>query len=265
MQNSIPLNVIANADDFGHDKVLTDACLMAFERGYINSVSIMTNTDYFGEAIAALKAYPSLRNIGIHVNFTEGRPLTEMDERFLTFEGKWDHDVINRVYTVLDKRARASFYKELCCQIEQALNVDVNVNHLNSHHHVHTLPGFIGMFIKAAQRYGLKLRLAQANPSGNFFKNFYRRKVNELITGKQLHYADYFEYPYSSHRNEQNNPIQTIEFMFHPTLNEFGELTDHHDPGSFNKWVQCFTEPVCKDKISIIREGALCHYSLAGF
>ncbi|GAA4100220.1 ChbG/HpnK family deacetylase [Mucilaginibacter panaciglaebae] len=265
MHKIIPLNVIANADDFGFDKLLTDGCILAFERGYINSISIMTNTDYFNEAVSVLKKYPSLRNIGIHVNFTAGKPLTNMDKRFLTSEGEWNPTVINKSYTILDKRARAAFYKELCCQIEQALKVGINVNHLNSHHHVHILPCFTGMFMKAASNYGLKLRLAQTNSSGNFLKNLYRRKLNAIIVSKDLHYANYFEYPYSSNKKNQSvNNIETIEFMFHPTFDEFGELTDHYDPISFNRWAQCFTDPV-SEKIAIIKDGALCHYSIAGF
>ncbi len=248
----IPSNIIANADDFGFDKNITEGSIRAYQQGYINSVSILTNSDYFEEAIPIIKSYPLLKNIGIHINFTLGKPLTAIDKKYLTATGEWNRAVTGKIFAVPDKQSRGAFYKEICYQIERALNAGININHLNSHHHVHILPCFAGLFIKATRNYGLKLRLAQTRASGSLLKSLYRQQLNKTIISNNLNYTDYFEHPDKIINGIGNFAgLKTLELMFHPTLNEYGELTDHYDPIGFNKWKECFTNPLSVNNLSM--------------
>ena len=49
-------NYIVNADDLGMTPGTNKAIFDGHDNGYINSTSIMTNCDYFNEAIHGLKA-----------------------------------------------------------------------------------------------------------------------------------------------------------------------------------------------------------------
>ena len=264
MPNMIPLNIIANADDFGFNKNITDGIVRAYERGYVNSLSLMTNGNYFEEAVSIIKSRPLLKNVGVHINFTLGKPLTAINKMYLTHTGEWDRTNVDKVFMVLSKQSSEAFYKEICCQIERALNAGIDINHLDSHHHVHTLPCFVRLFIKAARSYDLKLRLAQTSPSGNIFKNLYRQQLNKAIISNELNYSSYFEHPGKiKQRIAGLNGMKTIEVMLHPILNELGELTDHHDPIGFNQWMQSFTSPLSENMLAM-KSDTIPNYSVSG-
>ena len=69
--------IIINADDFGWDKSCSEAILSAFESGYISTATMCVNGAYFEEAVSRVKDSPYRDQIGIHINLTEGRPLTD--------------------------------------------------------------------------------------------------------------------------------------------------------------------------------------------
>jgi predicted glycoside hydrolase/deacetylase ChbG (UPF0249 family) len=66
---------IVNADDLGISPGTNKAIFHDHDKGYINSTSIMTNCDYFNEAINGLKARKDLK-AGIHLNLTYGKSLS---------------------------------------------------------------------------------------------------------------------------------------------------------------------------------------------
>ena len=68
-------NYIVNADDLGMTPGTNKAIFDGHDNGYINSTSIMTNCDYFNEAIHGLKARKDLK-VGIHLNLTYGKSLS---------------------------------------------------------------------------------------------------------------------------------------------------------------------------------------------
>ena len=68
--------LIINADDFGYSKENNEAIKEGFKAGIITSASIMTNTDYFDDAINSILPEIPTINIGIHLNIIEGKSLT---------------------------------------------------------------------------------------------------------------------------------------------------------------------------------------------
>ena len=87
---SIPNHIIANADDLGLDTSVNAAILNCFQRGYINSTSLMTNMGGFDEAADLIHSMPVIKNVGVHINLAEGKPLTNIDSRYLDADGNWD-------------------------------------------------------------------------------------------------------------------------------------------------------------------------------
>ncbi|MFD2146832.1 carbohydrate deacetylase [Mucilaginibacter antarcticus] len=163
----IPKNIIVNADDIGLSQSVNRAILYSYQQGYINSTSLLTNMDDFDDAVKIIRKHPEIINIGVHGNFAEGKPLTDFAaQQFLTADGSWNVTKTAKLLQLLDTRSKAAFKNELNAQIEKALAVNVNISHLDSHLHLHTLPAFYALYIEAAKKYDLKLRLAQTYSEG---------------------------------------------------------------------------------------------------
>src|SRR5579863_2836224 len=176
-----PIKIIANADDLGYSTSVNNAILYCFEHGYINSTSLMTNMDGFEEAVNIVHEKPVIRNIGVHINLAEGRPLTNLKGNYFDDEGNWDVYKTNRALNTLNYAGKSAFLKEIHAQINKVLAEKITVTHLDSHLHMHTLPYLYQLFLTAAKHYNLKLRLAQTYKKGNYLKYFYRQYINNLI------------------------------------------------------------------------------------
>ena len=69
--------IIVNADDLGLSKRVNDAIFQAFAQGLISSATIMANMPAFKEAARLVRQFRLQRKIGLHLNLTSGKPLTD--------------------------------------------------------------------------------------------------------------------------------------------------------------------------------------------
>jgi predicted glycoside hydrolase/deacetylase ChbG (UPF0249 family) len=238
----IPANIIANADDLGFNASVNKAILKCFEGGYINSTSLMTDTPDFEATIELIHQNPVIKNIGIHVDLAQFRPLTDFKENFLDEQGNWDVYKTNKVLISLSTSGKAAFAREINAQIERALEQKINIVHLDSHLHLHTLPAFCKLFVTAAKKYKLKLRLAQTYNEGSYLKFYYRKYINNLISKAGLNYADSFE-TVSRLLEYKNRPQKSvIEIMLHPDIDGSGSLIDHFDNATMADWLTYLKE-----------------------
>ncbi|MBS1531719.1 MAG: ChbG/HpnK family deacetylase [Bacteroidetes bacterium] len=235
----IPEHIIANADDLGFDSNVNAAILASFERGYINSTSLMTNMAGFEEAAELIHSKPAIKNIGIHVNLAEGKPLTNVRGDFLDADGNWDVYKTNKVTARLNVAAKTNFMKEIDAQVNKALSQKIPISHLDSHLHLHTLPCFYKLFLTAAKQHKLKLRLAQTYNEGSVLKYYYRKYINSLFRKNGLGYTDRFEtVERCLEHYTGTKPRLLTEVMFHPRFDEAGDLTDNFDPAAFRNWLE---------------------------
>src|ERR1700722_19318816 len=71
--------LIINADDFGYSLTINQAILRSFERKFINSTSLMANMAGFDDAINMVNRNTVLQGkVGVHLNLTEGYPVTRL-------------------------------------------------------------------------------------------------------------------------------------------------------------------------------------------
>ena len=236
----IPLNVIANADDFGLNSSVNKAILYCYEKGYINSTSLMVNCDGFEEAVELTLQNDIIRNVGLHINLAEGKPVTDfVGKAFLTENGEWDIHKTGKKVRFLDSGTALSFYKEIEAQIDRALKAHIPLTHLDAHLHLHTLPGFNQIFLVLAKKHGLKLRLAQSFNEGNLLKFFFRNLLNKKIMAAGCNYSDRFQtvdyFIANSHLWHKN---LRVEIMLHPDFNDQSELTDHYLPSDMSNWIR---------------------------
>ncbi len=73
------LFLIVNADDLGMTPGVTTGILEAHRHGILTSASLMVNSPWLDEVVAALKDYPQI-SIGLHFNLTHGRPTAPAEE-----------------------------------------------------------------------------------------------------------------------------------------------------------------------------------------
>lgn len=233
--------IIANADDLGLNSTVNSAIVQCFKRGYINSASIMTNSPVFNDTVSLIEGEPEVKNLGVHIDLVEFRPLTEFeDKQLLNQAGYWNLNPANSKLKFLKKGAKQIIENEIYAQIEKAISAGLNPIHLDSHYHMHTLPGFQALFIKAAKKYKLKLRLAQSYNEGNYLKFLYRKWLNSKIKKGGYYYSDQFVdvMRFISLKGGVEANV-SFEIMLHPDLDTAGNLTDHYDPQSMVKWLEC--------------------------
>ncbi|MXV17435.1 carbohydrate deacetylase [Hufsiella ginkgonis] len=236
---NIPPNLLVNADDLGLNPSVNRAIAYCFEKGYINSTSLLTNTVLFEETVALIRQHASIKKVGVHVNFSEGKPVSDFRlPEYLDETGNWNIARTNKKLQLLSAQEKAAFYRELEAQVNRAIAHRLPVMHLDSHYHLHTLPAFLSLFITAAKKYNLKLRLAQTFNEGNYLKFAYRKYVNRQLKRNNLHYTDYFEtVEHLLKNNRILAPGKMIEIMLHPGFDANDQLTDHYDAGSMVKWL----------------------------
>jgi predicted glycoside hydrolase/deacetylase ChbG (UPF0249 family) len=229
---SIPSLIIVNADDIGLKPSINKAILYCFEKGYINSTSLLTNMDCFDETVDLIHQNPVITNIGAHINFAEGKPVTDFKhQQFLNSDGSWNIDKTRSSLRLLNKETCASFLNEINAQIEKALKADIKINHLDSHLHLHTLPAFHNLFIEVAKTRRLKLRLAQTYRENSYIKFFYRKLINNQIIKNSINYTDLFEtVDVFLPKKDRALNGKTVEVMVHPDFDATGELIDHLGP-----------------------------------
>jgi len=238
----ISANIIANADDLGFSDSVNKAILKCYQEGYINSTSLMTDTPEFEATVNLVHQNPVIQNIGVHVDLAQFRPLTDFKEDFLDAHGNWDVYKTNKLLIKLSDAGKAAFAKEISAQIERALDSKIKIVHLDSHLHLHTLPAFRKLFMVAAGRYKLKLRLAQTYNEGSYLKFYYRRYINGLVKRAGLNYAEGFETVSRFLEYKNHSRKSVIEIMLHPDLDANGALTDHFDDATMKSWLGYLNE-----------------------
>lgn len=71
------IRVIVNADDFGLDENRTKAILLAHREGWISTTTAIVTTNCFPKSIKLVEKTRLHENIGLHLNLTEGFPMTD--------------------------------------------------------------------------------------------------------------------------------------------------------------------------------------------
>jgi chitin disaccharide deacetylase len=127
--------LVVNADDFGACAGVNRGIVEAHRRGIVTSASLMVAMPGSDEAASLARECPGL-SVGLHASFADERrhPVADLsdpgacraalDEQLMRFT-----DLLHRRPT-----------------------------HLDSHHHVHTLPGLLPHFRETAEQYGIPLR-----------------------------------------------------------------------------------------------------------
>jgi predicted glycoside hydrolase/deacetylase ChbG (UPF0249 family) len=248
------MSILINGDDFGKNEEINRAMCEAFEEGYIGHTTVMVNMPGAEEAYKLSKENGFTDRVGLHLNLTEGVPLSgDIRTNPLVcssdgvFNAAFYHNTKYRLY--MDSLSISQIEKELEAQIERFLELGFTELHIDSHHHVHTnYPVFL-----ALKSLGKKYRFSYIRLSRNLYRggSIFNRAYKTLYNGgvKKLcarsgdlfgSYDDLMSYTMKDpERIESLGRKSEVEIMVHPMyVNCVLTDTDRSmsDYGALKKW-----------------------------
>lgn len=147
--------LVVTADDAGLHPGMTLGAVRAYEQGIVTAAALAPNGDDFAAAVAALRERPGL-DVGVHLTLVGERPLSPPREvpslvggdgaflpGFPAFTARYAAGRINRAQLRLELRR----------QVERVLDAGLRVVHLNSHQHLHALPGVFEGVVELAREH----------------------------------------------------------------------------------------------------------------
>lgn len=158
-------SILLNADDFGRHPAINQAVARAVRGGILRSASLMAGEPAFEEAVELARSLPNLE-IGIHLTLVDGKPLLPREDvpSLIGADGRFypSHREFVRAY--LSGRIHLEEVRlELSAQFQRIMQEKLRVTHVDSHQHVHILPGIFPIVLKLAQSYRIRsVRIPQA-------------------------------------------------------------------------------------------------------
>jgi predicted glycoside hydrolase/deacetylase ChbG (UPF0249 family) len=143
-----------NADDFGMSPGANQGIIEAIRGGGINSVSLMANRPGLDEAASCCRQFPWLQT-GIHVNLTFGAPVTP-DSGLAGADGNFRHGFLGLWWLAWRHPEHlAGIEAEIEAQIQKLKDRGLSIQHLDSHRHVHLIPGIAALCERLARKHGI--------------------------------------------------------------------------------------------------------------
>ena len=218
------IQVIVNADDYGFDENRTKAILQAYREGWISTTTAMVNMPWFEKSLELAKGSRLFDNIGLHLNLTEGSPLTDSIKKSPLFcdENGQFNAVFHRskkYRLVLPKFEQKAVKEEASAQFEKYCQSGLTSFHLDSHHHSHTDWSIADIVLPLAEKYGFKrVRMSRNFGVGltmtkRLYKYFLNKKLQKYLEQNTEFFCNYGDFE----KNWKYLPDQSsLEIMTHP-------------------------------------------------
>jgi predicted glycoside hydrolase/deacetylase ChbG (UPF0249 family) len=273
-----------HADDFGFNAAVTHGILAGFREGLLTSTSLLANAPAAELAIDQWRRLEELHrsgklnstglrrrlsepdlpfDLGIHLNLTQGRPLTR---------GRFPHGLLDtaggflppgRLFLKLltgGRRWRGAVEAELAAQLEWLIDRGLRPTHINGHQYVEMMPVVSELVLKLAHRYQVAYVRAAHEPGHlrtslrpgmrltncclSFVKHHYAARWSRALDASHITHSDAFFGPSHAGRIDINimrrflchaQNCDKSEIAFHPGESRSDGAADHdsdgwHDP-----------------------------------
>jgi predicted glycoside hydrolase/deacetylase ChbG (UPF0249 family) len=233
MPSTTPSTVIITADDLGIDRASTDAIIEALARGWVTHASLLVNLGHADDACAQARARGLDARIGVHLNFSEGEPLTGPIRDCDTFcaGGQFLHVEQFPRYRRLNAEEKALVAAEVHAQLAAAFDRGITVSHLDSHNDVHIAPSIARIVAYVA----CELRIPRVRISRNcglrqgVLRRVHHRTYNAWLTRRGLRGVRYYgtvdDMVWLGRRGDLDRQT-SVEVMTHPRRGSDGEILD---------------------------------------
>ena len=158
--------LIVNADDFGLHAAVNRGILTAHTEGIVSSTSLMAGGAAFDDAVRIAKQCPQL-GVGVHLTLVGASPLLPVAEvsSLLDEAGDFYGSYPLFIKRFLRGKIRlAEVERELAAQIDRIRMAGIQPSHLDSHQHLHVLPGIGGIVLDLARRFSIRAIRIPAEP-----------------------------------------------------------------------------------------------------
>lgn len=216
--------IIINADDFGLNQSCTKAICEAFNRKLITDTTLVANGEAFDYAVKEIEGMSLDGKVGIHINLTEGAPLTEGIKECSEFvtNGVFHGKVLR--FKPLKKSTRRKVYAEMVAQVEKIQKAGITISHADSHHHIHTSIFIAPIFIKVCKEKGIeKIRIHRNVGNIYLYKRIGKYFYNLWLKLMRFKSVRYFG---TMDDIEKVGVFDDMEIMVHPEYNVNKVLID---------------------------------------
>ncbi|MGH6887690.1 MAG: carbohydrate deacetylase [Rhizomicrobium sp.] len=155
------MRIIVNADDLGSSRKVNAAIFALMTAGRIRSATLIPNGRAFEEAVSRTGEFPHC-SFGIHLNTASGPPVGNDSAlpAILGADGCFRLEAVQRLF--VSKRVRTAVLGEWEAQLERVRNAGVPISHIDSHHHLHTVPALFAALKHVQRDFGVaRVRLAR--------------------------------------------------------------------------------------------------------
>lgn len=158
--------LIINADDFGLHETVNLGIIHGFTSGFITSTTIMASGKAFEHA-AMLAAANKQLGIGVHLTLVGEKPVCNPEnvKSLVDSEGCLSPQYPRFLLRyMLGSIELADIRRELTAQVQKVVDSGIHITHLDSHQHMHIVPGIINITIDIAKEFGIKAVRIPAEP-----------------------------------------------------------------------------------------------------
>jgi len=259
-----PPALIVNADDYGYFRCVSAGILHAATEGIVTATGVFANRPDLEADAARLRDHAAI-DVGVHLNLTDGTPLTEaLRSRLGQWSGRFPGKYPLAVAVLAGRVPRDDVAREWRAQIERCLACGLQPVFLNSHEHVHMLPPLFPIATALAREYGVAHirfptaeRAARAS-AGGVFRNAVMKTLgvfNRSAAGLPaarflgLQQSGRLDLTYFEEIIPRLQPGEVYELMCHPGHLDRGEVDDPRLLG-YHDWegeLALLTSPAAKD------------------
>lgn len=152
------IRLIVNADDLGSGALRDRGIFAAFTRGIVSSASLLANGPTFATATA--KAIACGLPVGVHLNLSEGRPLSGPIPGLTGADGSFPGKRALREILPSATFDGDAVHRELLAQIGRLRDAGLEPDHLDTHQHCLLFPALTAILADVAAVTGIRaLRL----------------------------------------------------------------------------------------------------------
>lgn len=226
--------IIVTGDDFGLAVPVNEAIEKAYLEGILNTASLMVGSSAAEDAISRAKGLPGLK-VGLHLVLVEGKPVLpcKLIPSIVDEKGEFYKNlVLTGIKFFINPRARKQLEKEIRAQFDAFKTTGLELDHVNTHNHMHLHPTVMGIIAKVGREYGMKAIRFPYEPGNNFFLRLWLVLLKKKITKSGLKHNQFiFGIKDSGHMNEKTVlrilselPEGVSEIYFHPSTQRCPEI-----------------------------------------
>ena len=148
--------LIITADDYGMCDSVNRAIEECASAGVVLSTNVMANMEYAMGAAEFRRKYPDV-SIGLHYNFTVGKPLSPMKK----VSSLVDENGAFLSYNQIREKCKSKTYlyeeviTEMKAQYDRYVEICGQPDYWNTHENVHVHPWLYGLFVRESLKQGI--------------------------------------------------------------------------------------------------------------